>query len=359
VQDPSPAASVTINTTFNNIPLSDGPHVIYVSVTDKAGNISEDQRTIIIDNEAPQVAITAPTGTVGGDVLQISGSVTDNHAVDEYSYQVLDSNKNAIIGTDAVIVKGAVQDGSLGTWDIKGYASGDYYVRILAKDQAGNTTAHPDAGFTIDHTEPLVSVNLTSSATPTASTPVSLQGSVKDHEIVKLLLDDEEIANLTPNVDGNGNWQFVLQEGLVQGKHILSVVASDHFGNASNSTTSPLSAVELTVGPFAVPADGTIAPSLTAALDDPFVIPSNLSVVPSALEDIDQHAGNDVLGVHTKDNPDISQSLKTPAIAATEGGWQLFGMLWYWWLVSIVLLLLASWQVTALAKRRIAAADAL
>lgn len=74
-----------------------------------------------------------------------------------------------------------------------------------------------------------------------------------------------------------------------------------------------------------------------ARLSEPFVLPSSFVTVESPIVStaID---GIDVLGAQTTKNPSADQNAKIVAVAATESGWKLFGVLWYWWLLILTIL---------------------
>jgi hypothetical protein len=240
----------------------------------------------------------------------------------------------------------------LGTWTITGYPSGTYYITLWAKDQAGNISQPYETSFIIDHTEPVIDINLASSPTPTASTPILLRGNVRDSDVVSLvlLLNGEEFADLTDRIDADGNWQYQLDDGLARGKYTFSVIATDQYENVSNLNSSPTSTVGIDVGAYVPPGDGAITPNLTDGLDEPFVVPSTFGSIPSTFRDTGPPEG-DVLGATDKQTPTVDQNVKSAAIAATEAGWKLFGVLWYWWLLSAVVLTTISWWGMRLVRR--------
>lgn len=348
------AASVTVQTQLNSQDFSEGPHTIMLAVTDKAGNKTEVTRTITVDRSSPEVMVAAPMGTVGGETLQIFGSAIDSVASKEYWYQVLDSSGNAIPGTDAVRQDGSVSNGMLGTWNIRDYSSGTYYVRVWAKDEASNISAPYEIRFTVDHAAPTAVIQLASGSNPTASTPISLKGIVSDTtelESLKLKLGDDELVDLTNMIDENGGWQYSLANGLSQGMYVFTVVAQDIYGNVSDLESSPESMVNIQVGPFVPPVGSVITPSLTEGLNEPFVVPDTADVRAVA-EEVARATDSDVLGAASK-NESTNAIMREPAIiAATENGWRVLGAAWYWWLAGVLLAMAILWGIVSAVRRQ-------
>lgn len=242
-------------------------------------------------------------------------------------------------------------------FDSQQIVDGVHDIHISVTDTAGHTTRETRT-IVIDNHAPVVTLGLTSSATPSASTPVNLEGTIDskaDLDSAILQLDGKNLAELKDTIGTDGKWQYDVKDGLSQGKHVFSVVAKDTHGNTSDGVSSPQSSVELSVGPFVPPESSIITPSLTEGLSDPFVLPGSLDdVAPPIIENGNVSSDTDVLGAKTKNDPTVDQNMKVASIAPTESGWKLFGMLWYWWLLAGALIAAMLWGLATLARHRVA-----
>lgn len=330
--------------------LASGVYTVRAKAYDKYGN-KEASTTwqVTVDRDAPSVAVTSPFEgqVIGGHLLELQGSATDPSGIGEYRYQLLDANKDNTLGNSVIGGNTAVDNGVLGVIDISNLPSGNYFARVWATDALGNKSSPVYVGFAVDHTPPQVTMQLVSSGTPSASTPVIVSGHVSESAMIKLWLNGEELSDLPPiTVDTEGNWQARLDEGLARGNYTLVAQATDPYGNSGSSAP-----IGVAVG--ALVTDERISSGLTAGLDDPFVVPQIFgSVTPPAL---DQEAADDteVLGVKQNDESAV-QAVKDTAVAATEAGWKLFGVMWYWWALGGVTLGGMTWTAMALAKRQMA-----
>jgi disulfide bond formation protein DsbB len=83
---------------------------------------------------------------------------------------------------------------------------------------------------------------------------------------------------------------------------------------------------------------------LARAVAIPAIVPA---AVPAA-----QSNDQAVLGTQTeKDSGVKGASDKLAAIAPTENGWKLFGIVWYWWLLILAAIALFVWRVVAWVRR--------
>lgn len=100
--------------------------------------------TFAVDNTAPSVDVTDPSGIVAGDAT-ITWSTTDPHDDTVTITYTGDSS-----GT---IASGIADDGSH-TWDTTAVDDGDYTIHVEAKDEAGNTGSGASDTVTVDNLAP-------------------------------------------------------------------------------------------------------------------------------------------------------------------------------------------------------------
>ncbi len=358
--NPEGGVSVIARGEVSTSALPEGVHTITIAVwaTDETGNSSvKAEVDVVVDKTTPTVTVTSPVfgQTIGGEELVLLGSVGDSGSgLQSYHYQLLDKDKNALPGREGSGSQ-AVEAGQLGVIDIAGLESGSYYIGVWAIDNASNTSTVVDLAISIDHTPPGVTVNLTSSPNPTASTPIQLQGAAGEEAIASLILyveDNDGNRVMTRDIItqlSGGQWRYVLTEGLSQGSYSIFVVATDHYGNASTTKSSPLSVMSLAVGAYVPPANSAISGGLTANLSNPFFVPA--AVVPVTVPETRSEEASDVLG--SQDEQSSEGQADKVAVAATESGWRLFGILWYWWLLGGGVAA-GAWWTFSLAKRHMA-----
>lgn len=143
--------------------LSDGAHNLKVEIEDRAGNISHAfLLDIIVDTDPPLVGrvnllSSSDSGMLDNDAVTrinqptFRGIASAGDTVYVYANEVLVGT--TIVGSDET--DGAPGDG-LGVWElsIDPLDDGDYTVRILVEDLAGNTTESDRQSVTIDTTRP-------------------------------------------------------------------------------------------------------------------------------------------------------------------------------------------------------------
>ena len=94
----------------------------------------------------------------------------------------------------------------------------------------------------------------------------------------------------------------------------------------------------------------SISPDVTRQLTQTLVVPSTVSAaIPTPAQ---QDKDPDVLGTETeKDGTVKGATDKLAAIAPTENGWKLFGLVWYWWLLILAALSLMIWRLVSWMRR--------
>ncbi|HZB41224.1 MAG TPA: Ig-like domain-containing protein, partial [Ilumatobacter sp.] len=130
--------------------LGDGSHTLEARATDAAGNTdaTEVTHTWAVDATAPTGSVTAPA-----DGADVGGTI------------VLASNSADAGGSGVATVVFQRSPASVGTWtnqaaswDTTQQADGDYDLRVVTTDDAGNSFASPTITVTVDNTEPTLSV---------------------------------------------------------------------------------------------------------------------------------------------------------------------------------------------------------
>ena len=159
-------------TPFTTPALGDGSHTLKARATDAAGNIdaSESTFTWLVDATAPTGSITSPAnGTdVGATVVLASNSAdTGGSGVATVVFQ------RSPAGTGTWTAQAS-------SWDTTAQADGDYDLRVLTTDAAGNTFTSPTITVTVDNTDPALSVVAPNPVNLATADPATVSASATD-----------------------------------------------------------------------------------------------------------------------------------------------------------------------------------
>ncbi|NUT55306.1 MAG: hypothetical protein HOQ03_04900, partial [Thermoleophilia bacterium] len=151
-------------TPFTTPALGDGSHTLKARASDAAGNTdaSEVTFTWVVDTTAPTGSVTAPANgaKLGGTVVLAGNSADGGSGVATVQFQRTPSGT----GTWA---------NQASSWDTTAQADGDYDLRVVTTDNAGNSFTSALITVTVDNTDPTLSVvapNPVNLATPDPAT---------------------------------------------------------------------------------------------------------------------------------------------------------------------------------------------
>jgi hypothetical protein len=322
---------------------------------------------VTIDNVAPVISTSITEGQVLNGTANVDLNTVDAHPK-IYNIRVLDMDGNVVVANGVTQGK---YDGNNTTnsfvynWDTTKVANGTYKIQFSARDAAGNS------GTTIFRTISVNNTPVIEPPVPVAPT-VSIDPDLTNRTVTGLVSVDT--ADFTVKIDGvvrtvtvtiNGaagdkfTWSFELPENVASGMthNVKVIVTKDGQSSESEETffipEVPGGGTATTPG---LTGNDPLLEQLRAALAQPFVIPNTLAIVTPTTTD--GQTGSDdtaVLGTQTAKDPETDQNAKTVAVAATENGWKLFGILWYWWLFLLLVLSYLSYRI--MAKRRADAQD--
>ncbi len=245
-----PTGRYTVPTNPGN-PLEDGPYLITVTFTDRAGNESDPSPNlaIIVDTTAPvELLITdAATSTIEEDqVVNLAESpdvtITGSGAEPTSTVSVVFTDA---LGTTLGPVAATVN--SDGTWtipdqDFSGFADGPITVVATETDNAGNAGPGVSTTLTLDRTPPVAPLlvdmtdatdsgssptdDLTNNQTPTFTAP---PGTGIEGDVVNLYVDGELVA--TGVVDMDGSYEITPVGPIAEGPHDVTASFTDPAGN--------------------------------------------------------------------------------------------------------------------------------
>ena len=201
--------------------LSEGPHTVTATATDAAGNTATDSNNFTVDLTAPAVEVTTPA----------EGSST-NDSTPTYSGTV-EAGATVVITVDGVVVGTAVVTGT--TWTFTqptALSEGPHTVTATATDVAGNTASDSN-DFTVDLTNPTVTVTAPAEGAVINNPLPTYSGTVSDDGpgplTVVITVDGTVLGNAT--VTGN-TWTFA--------PTVPSTVMTTVSGPGPSSETVPL-----------------------------------------------------------------------------------------------------------------------
>ncbi|MHA7628969.1 kelch repeat-containing protein [Corallococcus sp. M7] len=207
-------------------PLAQGIHSVTAYATDEAGNRSPEYPTytFTVDSiapDAPVVKTPAPGAVVNTSGPTVSGTAEPGSTV--------------TLTLDGRLVATVVASDT-GTWSTTMSVvllTGSYTLTAHATDAAGNPSQESSAhAFRVDLEAPEAPVVLTPAhdAVVTTQTPI-LSGRAEPGSTVTLVLDGLPLGSTTTH--DTGAWSFTPGTALAQGRHTVTVQASDAAGHAS------------------------------------------------------------------------------------------------------------------------------
>lgn len=289
----------------------DGSHTL--AATDQAGN-SSDLLTFIIDTKAPTISFPQiANGPQGGttDELTIAGEVTDDNS---------GVTMTVTINGDVLPITSSPFDYK---WDISALESGSYVVRVVAKDAAGTEVAQEQT-VVIDNDGPMVTI--------TSLTQDRAAGTVNGRYAVRVQLTDEAsgtqytfvataMATSDPEVF---TWSIDLPV-ITNGSYAVSATSIDDLGNRSALTSKNTSTllIDRVVSTPVITTLPSVLPVVSLPVARAQVTRQSSAVDLPVVSEGDEES---VLNLDATDNAE-----KTVPVAATEKGWSILGLTWYWW----------------------------
>lgn len=217
--------------------LADGAHVLFISVSDNAGNNAQTitNFTVNTDMSPPRILNVSPAdGSLhSGTPSRISADFYDDKAVDANSTQILLDNvditpqANVTVAGFYFLVTTALSDGV-------------HALFISVRDAVGNP-AQISTNFTVDASAPDIAIlipadgSLLATATPAISGTLYDSTSGVDTSSVRVSVDGVDLtshAAVTPPT-----FEVVAPEALNDGLHAINVTAEDLAGNSATQTS--------------------------------------------------------------------------------------------------------------------------
>lgn len=354
----------------NWAPLSDGnTYGVKVATHTMAGNgvrvnMPDYWTTFTIDGTAPVIDDFRIVGsTTVGDSVSATVKASDPNLESVDFYVTRPEEDGSCSGSGEKIAEKQVTATTPGNFSIvltvsdATFASGKYCISAVATDKAANASAPSSLLFMIDHTAPVATLRITSTHSPSASTPVTVEGTVDGLASLELLKDGVRVDGFTLTMAAAGQWSYRFDSGFDKGIHSLKIIATDVYGNSSSEVTSPASFASIKVGAYIPPPEvRNLSLSLTPSRLSSSVVTPTLSaaqiVASGKVQAPPKTDDGAILGAETKKDSEPTATLPTP-IAPSSSGWTFFGIAWYWWTALAALLVGGgSWLLANIRRQR-------
>ncbi len=227
--------------------ISAGQHIITITATDVAGNVTTNNFNITVATAQPTIKAalandTAPGGLTNNDGITkdstITGIITDTNSVTA----LLAGFNNTPIGSFTNVLSNlnsgsfTLNSATLATIYGKSLPDGIHILHLLAKDAAGNNFT-ADTTFTLDTAAPTLNID-TPIINSVGSGTARLIGSATDTgaglAFTKSALDGAAFYTLTTN--NKGHFDNALSATLLaDGQHTLLIQATDIAGNQTST----------------------------------------------------------------------------------------------------------------------------
>jgi hypothetical protein len=332
-----------------NIDAGDGEWYWQVRAVDQSQNYSawSDVWHVRVDTNGPGMTIEQPqlSQLFGGPASKDVSFVASIIGCREEAPFTLELD-----GTDVTGQVSSSRDGPdgvriTGSFNANALSDGEHVFRLRAVDDVGNLGEQLRT-FVIDKTAPELSANISEGAIIGGNTRLSLlaqeahpgeYGLTIEHagETVHLNVANENDMAAT-TVSGSPVVSYLWDTTTVEnGAYELHFRGVDAVGNEAFLTR--------TVTVNNTPGSGALVPQLSQPTDplldqlskqltQAFVMPKSLDLTP-----IEMTSTSDQLSSTGKTTPLVlpatDQNAKLTAVAPSESGWRIFGVLWYWWLL--------------------------
>ncbi|MGH3045764.1 MAG: OmpL47-type beta-barrel domain-containing protein [Gaiellaceae bacterium] len=253
---------------------ADGDHQVLARVMDRAGNtLDSAKRTVIVDNTSPTGSLTAPANGAGvsGTVAVSSDSAdaASGVATALFERRVSGGGAWASIGTDSTAPYSV-------DWDTAPLADGDYDLRAVTTDSAGNAVVSATRTVAVDNNAPTVSLTAPSGFVNSAAPdPFTVTAASPDGDVAGV--EFFSCSNASLECDA-GSWASLGTDMSVpyeaswpidaDGNRALRAVATDGASNTGEDVVDVTIDRTAPSGSLTAPAEGAFVSGTVAVASD-------------------------------------------------------------------------------------------
>ncbi len=226
-------------------------------------------------------------------------------------------------------------------WDTTTVANETYTITLSATDAAGNTSVPLVRTLTVANVPPPAPPVITLSG----SDGLAIFGEVNYSQATfRVAIDGLLRSDTVPMVEseqrpsGLFRWSFNTPKDVEDGfSHNVAITASV---NGQSSETAYYTVITQGVRVI-VSSKDPLLEQLSASLSRPFVAPPSIPIM--SLEPVSMPHSQ--VGDRAIDLPPVLSPSRPDVFVATptENGWELFGILWYWWVLAIGIIGVATY----------------
>lgn len=329
----------SFNLPETNMPASDisdlGNGLWYWQVRsmDEAGNKSSwsDVWKVMIDTGGPMIQLAQPVeGSLGSVVVPFEAVITD--------MSDLVSTHVELDGLDITSqLQQAPIDGGVKLqkeWQTGEMTEGAHTFRIIAKDIHGHIS-EVVRSFTVDSTPPQISTTIEEGQLLQGMVTLDLMADEAGTYAIRITKEDGGLLaqdDTEPQTESTSMHKRTWNTWKVtNGKYILTFTGKDTVGNESVIIRHVSVANAQSTG--VVTAKDPLLEELSANLNQPLIAPYSTTPPRASVGNLPPVSDT----VHSHDAL-LATVPEFKPVAATENGWRLFGILWYWWMLGGLLL---------------------
>ncbi len=229
---------------YTNTSITLGTYTAEFYVNDTLGNINNTESVVftVADTTVPNVTINTPTNTTS-----TSSTVNFNATVTELlpDTGILQLTRSGESGINYTLTNVS------GNW---GYTNlsipdGSYIAQFFLNDTSGNTNLTESVGFSIDATNPSVTINSPTNTTFEGRTIINFNVTVLEDNpesgILQLTRDGDSAINYTLT-NNSGNWGYT-NTSIDLGTYTAQFFLNDTFGNNNNTESVVFTVSDTTV----------------------------------------------------------------------------------------------------------------